>query len=155
MEDNRNISTKTTIKHSPISLVVNGDVEMYHPVFGSPPDQEPSLKELERDRDCWQEVHRRARLMTAVKPALMLLTVFTLFWVYGRLDFSTGDPDAVAMLLIIVAAPFFVWRMAPDELRHRHWVAKQQVDASVEKLHEVELQIAYLQAKSKRQRENL
>jgi len=63
------------------------------------------------------------------------------------MGFSTGDPDAVAMMLIIAVAPFIIWRMAPDELCRRHWVAKQQVGASVEKLHEVELQIAYAKAK--------
>lgn len=149
MEDNRKISTKTKISHSSIGTVFTGDVEMQCPAFSSPSSPEPSLEDLERDRDCWAEVHRQARLMTAVKPALMLLTVFALFWAYGRMGFSTGDPDAVAMMLIIAVAPFVVWRMAPDELRRRHWVAKQQVGASVEKLHEVELQIAYLQARAR------
>ena len=149
MEDNRNISTKTKITHSSIGAVFTGDVEMQCPAFGPPSSPEPSLEDLERDRYCWAEVHRQAQLMTAVKPALMLLTVFALFWLYGRMGFSTGDPDAVAMMLIIAVAPFVVWRMAPDELRRRHWVARQQVSASVEKLHEVELQIAYLQARAR------
>lgn len=150
MEDNRKISAKTKITHSSIGAVFTGDVEMQCPAFSPHSSPEPSLEDLERDRDCWAEVHRRARLMTAVKPTVMLFTVFALLWACGRMDFSTGDTDVVAILLIVAAAPFVVWRMAPHELRRRYVVAKQQVGASTKKLNEVELQIAYMEARIRR-----
>lgn len=155
MEDNEKCSVTSTIEHSCIGTVINGDVEMQCPVFtaGACPQAAPpeSLEEMREERAINRELLHRARVWRSVRPLLAVtFTLLAVLW-FPRLGAALNVAvEWEVGALIICAVPVAVWVMTPRWLKEQHRAAIGMVTEITPELSSLERRIAYLEARERR-----
>ena len=153
MEGNEKCSVTSTIEHSCIGTVINGDVEMQCPVFnlGANPPQAPAedLAEMKEERAINRELLRRARLWRSAQPLLTAVITMVMLSELARYKTALNELEWLVSTLMVCAVPLVAWLVTPRWLKERHRMAKRTIKKLVPELDELESRIAYLEARER------